>query len=935
MKKRFIRLFMFATVIVGMGAVSSCKDYDEERVDELSQKVSTLKLDLQGQIDALEARVGALETAFATFKSCECTPGTPGITSAEVATMINQALAGLPACTTPAEVSTMISTALAGLPASTTPAEVSTMISTALAGIPASGLTTEEVAQMIADALAGIQQNPCGCEIKTAQDVQNIVSTAIANYVTKEELLAAKNDLNSAIETAKQEMETALANKADMSTVEALQNTANELALSVAEVKGKVETAKVLAESTNTLAQSNEARITALEQLLQEFEPTEELAQIRALATTANTLATANSIIIETNKGTLDKVAADLASVQKDSIESLMARDQQLANDIEAINEKIEDMATKEDIAGTLGYALELFNKAIALSDNGDEALQKEIDDLKDELNSLNEKVLENTNAIAKLNEDLQNALKRATDIVLQGTNNPVFGSFLMPFGIQSNVLVALKGENAGGAFIFPNPSFISDSDAETFLAGQTLMNEEGNAGTLYVTVNPAEVDFTGTELSLENSLGEASPIKLGALKLSDKKLSFGLTRAAATGFYECTATLDPADFDEAKLNMERQTIKDLFKDGKTLANALVAKVKGDAISGTSTTIQDLVNITKTTMDAFQLDALAARGTWNDDLGEHSILSQYGIAATAISPLDFWSLNSLSSKTSFPGFGKLANIVDRIYDKVANPIKSSLSELNVSGISINHISLEADGTYVIDLGLAGLTTVPVTGTIIGTTIIPGQEYIVKDNGGNEIGKVTINDITADVNGYADATANFDGRTIDITDIIQDIFGDATASLDDLNDTFEDINDMLASIDNVTTGINSKLDNGKEKLTYWMNRINANLTKGLNNLPKLAQPALVVVSDNGASLAGLRGHRPTCAGEIKLIPTTYSCELLAPVFKKVVTVNGKKQTINADGTIDATNIQAGENEIKYAALDYAGHEIDMTYYINVE
>lgn len=905
MKKRFIRLFMFATVIVGMGAVSSCKDYDEERVDELSQKVSTLKLDLQGQIDALEARVGALETAFATFKSCECTPGTPGITSAEVATMINQALAGLPACTTPAE--------------------VSTMISTALAGIPASGLTTEEVAQMIADALAGIQQNPCGCEIKTAQDVTNIVNAAIANFVTKEELQAAKDELNNAIEAAKQELETALANKADKSTVEALQATVDQLTQDVAQALGKAEAAKVLAESTKVLAESNEARITALEQFKQEVEPlipqlAEQLAQVTATATAAKTLAEANKILIEATQATLDE---------------LKAKDQELANDIEAINEKIEDMATKEDIAGTLGYALELFNKAIALSDKGDEALQKEIDEVEKELDELMEKVQKNTDAIAKLNEDLQNALKRATDIVLQGTNNPVFGSFLMPFGIQSNVLVALKGENAGGAFIFPNPSFISDSDAETFLAGQTLMNEEGNAGTLYVTVNPAEVDFTGTELSLENSLGEASPIKLGALKLSDKKLSFGLTRAAATGFYECTATLDPADFDEAKLNMERQTIKNLFKDGKTLANALVAKVKGDAISGTSTTIQDLVNITKTTMDAFQLDALAARGTWNDDLGEHSILSQFGIAATAISPLDFWSLNSLSSKTSFPGFGKLANIVDRIYDKVANPIKSSLSELNVSGISINHISLEADGTYVIDLGLAGLTTVPVTGTIIGTTIIPGQEYIVKDNGGNEIGKVTINDITADVNGYADATANFDGRTIDITDIIQDIFGDATASLDDLNDTFEDINDMLASIDNVTTGINSKLDNGKEKLTYWMNRINANLTKGLNNLPKLAQPALVVVSDNGASLAGLRGHRPTCAGEIKLIPTTYSCELLAPVFKKVVTVNGKKQTINADGTIDATNIQAGENEIKYAALDYAGHEIDMTYYINVE
>ena len=922
MKKRFIRLFMFATVIVGMGAVSSCKDYDEERVDELSQKVSTLKLDLQGQIDALEARVGALETAFATFKSCECTPSTPGITSAEVATMINQALAGLPACTTPAEVSTMISTALAGLPASTTPAEVSTMISTALAGIPASGLTTEEVAQMIADALAGIQQNPCGCEIKTAQDVTNIVNAAIANFVTKEELQAAKDELNNAIEAAKQELEAALANKADKSTVEALQATVDQLTQDVAQALGKAEAAKVLAESTKVLAESNEARITALEQFKQEVEPlipqlAEQLAQVTATATAAKTLAEANKILIEATQATLDE---------------LKAKDQELANDIEAINEKIEDMATKEDIAGTLGYALELFNKAIALSDKGDEALQKEIDQVESELNDLKDKVLENTNAIAQLNEDLQNALKRATGIVLQGTNNPEFGSFLMPFGIQSNLLVAIKGENTHGAFVFPNPSFIDDSEAESFLGGQTLMDEEeGNAGTLYVTINPAEVDFSGTELSLENSLGEASPIKLGALKLSDKKLAFGLTRAAATGFYECPATLNPADFDEVKLNVNEQSIKDMLKDEKALAKALIAKVKGDATSGTTTTIEDLFNVTKTTLDAFKLDALAARGTWNDELGEHSILSQFGIAATAVSPLNFTSLDALSSYTSFPGFDKLANAFDRIYDKVANAIKNSLSDLNVSGISINHITLSADGTYVVDLTLAGLTDVPVTGTITGTTLIP--EQTVRDGSGTIIG--TIDAFEAPVNGTANATAHFTGQSIDITNIIQDIFSDANASFDDINDMLDDINDMLTSIDDMTTNIDTKLDNGKTQITNWMSKINTYLTKGLNNLPKLAKPALVVVSDNGAALAGLRGHRPTCAGTIKLIPTTYSFELIAPVFKKVVTVNGEKQTINADGTIDATNIQAGENEIKYAALDYAGNEIDMTYYIDVE
>ena len=74
-----------------------------------------------------------------------------------------------------------------------------------------------------------------------------------------------------------------------------------------------------------------------------------------------------------------------------------------------------------------------------------------------------------------------------------------------------------------------------------------TKDGDEGNAGTLYVTINPNTVDFTGQVLTLENSQAEASKITLGALKQSDKTLTFGWTRAAGNGFYEAPATLAAA----------------------------------------------------------------------------------------------------------------------------------------------------------------------------------------------------------------------------------------------------------------------------------------------------------------------------------------------------------------------------------------------------
>ena len=74
--------------------------------------------------------------------------------------------------------------------------------------------------------------------------------------------------------------------------------------------------------------------------------------------------------------------------------------------------------------------------------------------------------------------------------------------------------------------------------------ADEMIIGEEGNAGTLYMTVNPNTVDFSGTSFSLVNSQDEFSGVTLDTITKSDEVLNFGYSRAANNGFYEAKAIM-------------------------------------------------------------------------------------------------------------------------------------------------------------------------------------------------------------------------------------------------------------------------------------------------------------------------------------------------------------------------------------------------------
>ena len=125
--------------------------------------------------------------------------------------------------------------------------------------------------------------------------------------------------------------------------------------------------------------------------------------------------------------------------------------------------------------------------------------------------------------------------------VIIQGTNNPVYGTFSLPFGISSNVLAAYYGNMKNGDVAFPvtdqdsryvgkyvyskdgTGKTLTEKDLEMLaLAGSIdkvevlakdhnylVSDQEGNAGTLYMTINPVGEDHTGAVPTLENSVGE------------------------------------------------------------------------------------------------------------------------------------------------------------------------------------------------------------------------------------------------------------------------------------------------------------------------------------------------------------------------------------------------------------------------------------------
>jgi hypothetical protein len=215
--------------------------------------------------------------------------------------------------------------------------------------------------------------------------------------------------------------------------------------------------------------------------------------------------------------------------------------------------------------------------------------------------------------------------LTEVTSLNVDQVVNPMF-SFMTPFGVESNVLLAYFGDKAKRDLYFPK-----GAEEPIVYKGEYIMEGLGNAGKIYVTVNPSSVDFSGKTLNLVTTGGDESPVELTPLKASNENLMYLKTNTRGdNAFYETYATIPAEKLGKAFVSWEPENMEDfkeqiveLFKGHENNKQEIVEMIR---------TIYNLV--INNDIPAYRLQA-----TWGDK--GYKTYSQTNIAAVAIKPLSY------------------------------------------------------------------------------------------------------------------------------------------------------------------------------------------------------------------------------------------------------------------------------------------------------
>ena len=147
---------------------------------------------------------------------------------------------------------------------------------------------------------------------------------------------------------------------------------------------------------------------------------------------------------------------------------------------------------------------------------------------------------------------------------------------------------------------------------------------------------------------------------------------------------------------------------------------------------------------------------------------------------------------------------------------------------------------------------------------------------------------------------------------------------------------------------------SKTGSKWENVIAKVNPLLQKVASKIGSANKLLQPTILYVDQNGnpntlSTIGGRLGTRfvKKDGGAITLYATSWTAELLAPAYKKSISVlekgatvtltNGKSAAEPFDGSVNKVIFnaeKAGEYTIVYKAIDYSGVEVEKTFKVNV-
>lgn len=516
------------------------------------------------------------------------------------------------------------------------------------------------------------------------------------------------------------------------------------------------------------------------------------------------------------------------------------------------------------------------------------------------------------------LDKALNSLVEQKLDgITVNATENPVTGYWNASFtGLNLKLASSFYGVAAEGN---------EDWDVK---ANQVL-GKGGNAGYLYVSLNPTEIDPSLVKVELVNSQGEpAKGFELGEIDNTDKVLTFG-TKAAtvsANGFYQVPVIAsdpqnDGVEFDKGALAAAaKNALNELINpkendlDLSMIASALYKNIPVLTAYGVKAEYYlynpntETLELTKTVKHA---------------------VSDYDIAAFAVKPVSFNFLKDNATLDKLSDWAvenfrlpSLSSELDKVIDALNVEISYDKADefYTYSVITPNGLFCQQDGNDVVIYG---------QGTDLNNgQLIDGELYRIKN--------ATVEKKFVSTGGSA-AEFVFVIKTKDST--IADLLASAN----------KQIAGKLQPIKNVLSNVNAKWENVIAKVNPLLSKV----ASKIGSANKLLQPTILYVDQNGnpntlSTIGGRLGTRFVGTGATTLYATSWTAELLAPAYKKSISVlekgatvtltNGKSAAEPFDGSVNKVIFnaeKAGTYTIVYKAIDYSGVEVEKTFNVVVE
>ena len=541
-----------------------------------------------------------------------------------------------------------------------------------------------------------------------------------------------------------------------------------------------------------------------------------------------------------------------------------------------------------------------------------------------------------------QLNELFNEMINMLTGIELQATESPITGyenfSFL---GAEAHILGTYYGSTAAAVKL----GGVEIADANNVLIDETSGE---NAGVVYATLNPSNVDFTNCTLKVVDSQGNEAPFTATVVK-SNRVLKYGISRAGNSNLYAIKINLNKENLEAAKTwtSSDASALKDVAK------NVL------DKLRQPSTTRLNIgdaaTTIAKTFNNRLTAYALQAEQEYTDANGEvktRTITSKMSLAATAIKPISYNFLkdNATLKNLDLPSFPTIQ------------------SKINFNDYKFNWTPIEGMDSIKTSITLSGmpdLDNITIDGSIVVPEVKPNVTIKTKDGKTELKGKLENGEYVFDLS-QLDATANV--KIADIT-VSKDNFKitvpqdkketyKVTIPMDDFNEIIDNINkqvgNMIGNVNGIVDKVNNYVDIIDGRYIAGINKFIQKFENLLRRSNSLLQPAMFYVTSNGswnqlaresegASYLKLQGGKASTV----FVASSYTGEILAPAYKKYVHVTKAPEGAHVtgvnlnkviDGNLHKIGFEAdkeGTYEITYEAVDFSGVKAaKKTFYVKV-